>query len=263
MVAALVQMRSWDRALRNVERAQERTLARLLSHACHTEFGRAHGFDRIRDYADFARRVPVGDYDSFSPHIDRMRAGERNVLVPGARSLLRQLVGQLEPGQAEVPAHHGSSDPASAARRDRRGDALPSQVARRRPLLGLHPGPLSSDDHEGRRADARDVEPGAHGDEDALAHPSRLPARSRRANHRQLREEARRHRRAVPRFRRQGCRRDDVLVHAPVREGARGGEGSRARRPERRCDLAQPSCAVRRRRRRRAVPACDPPARRA
>ena len=82
MVAALVQMRSWDRALRNVERAQERTLTRLLSHARHTEFGRAHGFDRIRDYADFARRVPLGDYDSFSPHIDRMRAGERNVLVP-------------------------------------------------------------------------------------------------------------------------------------------------------------------------------------
>jgi hypothetical protein len=61
---------------------QEDTLAELLRHARNTEFGRAHAFDRIRGSADFAMRVPLGDYDSFSPSIERMRAGERNVLVP-------------------------------------------------------------------------------------------------------------------------------------------------------------------------------------
>jgi hypothetical protein len=80
--AAAIQVALWDRALRHVRRVQEETLTDLLHRARGTEFGRAHGFDRIRGYDDYARRVPIGDYDSFSPFIDRMRAGEKNLLVP-------------------------------------------------------------------------------------------------------------------------------------------------------------------------------------
>src|SRR5579859_6696718 len=79
---AAFQVAAWDRALRNVRRVQEETLAELLAHAKDTQFGRAHRFDQIRGHDDFVRRVPVGDYDSFSPFIDRMRAGERGLLVP-------------------------------------------------------------------------------------------------------------------------------------------------------------------------------------
>lgn len=80
-VSAL-QVARWDRALRFVQQTQERVLLDIVEHAKTTEFGRVHGFAGIRGYADFAERVPVGDYDSFSPHIDRMRQGERNLLVP-------------------------------------------------------------------------------------------------------------------------------------------------------------------------------------
>jgi hypothetical protein len=73
---------AWDRALSHLRATQERTLSRLLDHAKMTEFGLAHGFAHLRGYDDFARQIPVGDYDSFSPYIDRMRAGERNLLVP-------------------------------------------------------------------------------------------------------------------------------------------------------------------------------------
>src|ERR1700730_8197132 len=67
---ARAQIAAWDRALGNVRRAQEKTLAALLDHAKETQVGRAHDFARIRGYDDFARRVPIGDYDSFSPYID-------------------------------------------------------------------------------------------------------------------------------------------------------------------------------------------------
>ncbi|MDP9000686.1 MAG: GH3 auxin-responsive promoter family protein, partial [Myxococcota bacterium] len=79
---ARVQVAAWDRALRNVRRAQEKTLTSVLEHAKETDFGRAHRFGHLRGYDDFARHVPVGDYDSFAPYIDRMRAGERNLLIP-------------------------------------------------------------------------------------------------------------------------------------------------------------------------------------
>jgi len=80
--ASSVFVSAWDRALRDVRRVQERQLLALLDHAKDTEFGRAHGFASIRTYDEFVRRVPIGDYDAFSPYIDRMRAGERNLLVP-------------------------------------------------------------------------------------------------------------------------------------------------------------------------------------
>jgi hypothetical protein len=77
-----VQVAAWDRALGDVRRVQEQQLLSLVQHAKDTAFGRAHGFSSIRGYDDFARQVPIGDYDSHSPFIDRMRQGEQNLLVP-------------------------------------------------------------------------------------------------------------------------------------------------------------------------------------
>jgi hypothetical protein len=79
---ARVQVAAWDRALRRIQDVQEQTLTILLDHAKRTEFGRAHDFAGVRSYDDFARRVPVGNYDSFASTIERMRKGERNLLVP-------------------------------------------------------------------------------------------------------------------------------------------------------------------------------------
>jgi hypothetical protein len=80
--ASSVKVAAWDRALRNVREVQEEQLLSLIEWAKDTEFGRAHGFAGISSYKDFVRRVPVGDYDSHAPFIERMRTGERNVLVP-------------------------------------------------------------------------------------------------------------------------------------------------------------------------------------
>jgi hypothetical protein len=77
-----VQVALWDRALRRVEETQQKALRQIVRHAADTEFGRKHDFDRIRSYDDYAKRVPVGDYDAFSPYIERMRKGERNLIVP-------------------------------------------------------------------------------------------------------------------------------------------------------------------------------------
>ena len=79
---AHLQVRRWDRALRNVEAVQRATLTALLAHSSGTEVGKRWGFAGVRDYEQFAARVAVSDYDTYSPFIDRMRAGENNLLVP-------------------------------------------------------------------------------------------------------------------------------------------------------------------------------------
>lgn len=79
---AQVRVAMWDRALRRLRHTQESTLLRFVRHAEATEYGKRYGFSTIRRYEDYRSRVPVGDYDSFSPSIERMRKGERGVLVP-------------------------------------------------------------------------------------------------------------------------------------------------------------------------------------
>ena len=82
LAAARVQVALWDRAMRHVEEHQVRALRNLVRHAAGTEFGRRHSFAHIRDHESYARNVPIGDYDSHSPYIERMRKGERGLLVP-------------------------------------------------------------------------------------------------------------------------------------------------------------------------------------
>lgn len=81
-MTAEVRVALWDRALRRLRDSQEQQLLSFVRHAEGTEYGKRYGFSTIRRYEDYAARVPVGDYDSFSPYIERMRAGEANVLVP-------------------------------------------------------------------------------------------------------------------------------------------------------------------------------------
>ncbi|MBS1152769.1 MAG: putative auxin-regulated protein [Myxococcaceae bacterium] len=84
--AAKVRVLQWNRIAASPSRLQKVQEQTLLAHvrACApTEFGRAHHFDTIRSYADYAERVPLRIYADFEPYLERMRKGERNILYPG------------------------------------------------------------------------------------------------------------------------------------------------------------------------------------
>jgi len=68
-------------SLRFPQAAQERKLRAYLEGNTNTAFGKAHCFDTIRTYEEFARRVPLADYESLEPWIARIRRGEVNVLT--------------------------------------------------------------------------------------------------------------------------------------------------------------------------------------
>lgn len=91
----------WDRALRRVRETQEKQLLAFVQESAGTEYGKRYGFSTIRSYEDYRSRVPVGDYDSFSPYIERMRKGERDVLVPELIKYFGNSSGSSSKGKAK------------------------------------------------------------------------------------------------------------------------------------------------------------------
>ncbi len=62
---------------------QERVFKELLRVAKHTTFGKDHDFATIRSHADFVKKVPIRDYEALRPYVEKVVAGEHNVLWPG------------------------------------------------------------------------------------------------------------------------------------------------------------------------------------
>jgi len=48
-----------------------------------TEYGKQFGFGDIRSYKDFSKNVPLSDYESLMPFIERTMKGEQDLLWPG------------------------------------------------------------------------------------------------------------------------------------------------------------------------------------
>ncbi|NJW53574.1 GH3 auxin-responsive promoter family protein [Salinimicrobium oceani] len=57
-------------------------LKKLITKAKHTEVGKRYDFESINSYEDFARRVPLQQYEDFEPQIERSRRGENNIFWP-------------------------------------------------------------------------------------------------------------------------------------------------------------------------------------
>lgn len=62
---------------------QSAQLNMLVTKALHTFVGKQFDFASIHSYNDFASRIPVSDYESYSHYIERMTKGEANVCWPG------------------------------------------------------------------------------------------------------------------------------------------------------------------------------------
>ena len=73
--------RSFEAATRDPARAQEEVLSGLLAHNADTAYGREHGFSRIASAAEYARAVPIADYEAFRPLLKRIIGGEKRVLT--------------------------------------------------------------------------------------------------------------------------------------------------------------------------------------
>ena len=69
--------------IRNPLLAQQKTFDFLIQKAKSTDFGREHGFNKIKDYKDFQASVPIRDYEGHRVYVDKMLEGAISVLWPG------------------------------------------------------------------------------------------------------------------------------------------------------------------------------------
>ncbi len=59
---------------------QQEVLNFLVSHSKDTEWGKKYNYDQISSYKDFQKTVPLTDYSTLKPFVDRMLNNEQNLL---------------------------------------------------------------------------------------------------------------------------------------------------------------------------------------
>ena len=55
----------------------------LIKVGAKTMFGKEHGFEGIKTMEDFARLVPIREYEQFKPYIEKIKEGKHNILWKG------------------------------------------------------------------------------------------------------------------------------------------------------------------------------------
>jgi len=82
---------------------QNESLKFLVDNAKETIFGQANKFNSIRSIKSFQDRVPLSNYDSLKPYIDRELKGEESVLWPGKTNWFAKSSGTTSSRQKLLP----------------------------------------------------------------------------------------------------------------------------------------------------------------
>lgn len=75
-------LRELDRYTDQAGELQQNVLDRLLKTAAYTEWGKKYEYKSISNYEEFKSRVPVQTYEEIKSYVERLRAGEQNLLWP-------------------------------------------------------------------------------------------------------------------------------------------------------------------------------------
>ena len=63
--------------------SQKEVLTRLIARSRETVWGKQHGYASIATHGQFCSNVPIQTYEEMIPWVERLRAGEENLLWPG------------------------------------------------------------------------------------------------------------------------------------------------------------------------------------
>ncbi|MDJ0730780.1 MAG: GH3 auxin-responsive promoter family protein [Crocosphaera sp.] len=86
-------MKLWFKDYNNLFQLQEQFLLSLLDYFKETAIGKERGYQSIKTLEQFQERTPIQDYSDIKPYIDRIIAGETNVMSPSPISCWIQTSG--------------------------------------------------------------------------------------------------------------------------------------------------------------------------
>jgi phenylacetate-coenzyme A ligase PaaK-like adenylate-forming protein len=69
--------------VQNPIETQRKVFQNLIASADGTQFGKDHHFSKIKSFEDFAKQVPIRDYEELRPYVDRVVKGEEDILWKG------------------------------------------------------------------------------------------------------------------------------------------------------------------------------------
>ncbi|MDJ0810120.1 MAG: GH3 auxin-responsive promoter family protein, partial [Desulfobacterales bacterium] len=83
----------FEAATQNPQQVQEEKLLDMVRKNAGTDYGRRHGFDRIKSVKDYQTQVPVVTYDDIKSDMDRLVSGESNIFTAEAPIMFAQTSG--------------------------------------------------------------------------------------------------------------------------------------------------------------------------
>lgn len=89
---------------------QERLFSNLIAKARNTAFGRDHHLHEVATHAEFIQAVPIRDYEGLRPYVERIIAGESDVLWPGRPTYFAKTSGTTS-GVKYIPMTRESTPP--------------------------------------------------------------------------------------------------------------------------------------------------------
>ena len=89
---------------------QNESLRKLISLAKDTEWGKLHDYKNINNHEQFKNNVPIQDYETLKPFIDRGRRGEQNILWHSEIKLFAKSSGTTNDKSKYIPVSIESLD---------------------------------------------------------------------------------------------------------------------------------------------------------
>ena len=99
-----------DNFVHNPIDTQRQVFNKLIGSAQFTEYGKKYGFDKIHRMAEFKKHVPINDYDTLKPYIERILEGEQNLLWPSPINWFAKSSGTTSDKSKFIPISKESLD---------------------------------------------------------------------------------------------------------------------------------------------------------
>ena len=99
-----------DNFMLNPIDTQQQVFNALIGTAQFTEYGKKYGFENISSIAEYQKAVPINDYESLKPCIQRILEGEQNILWPSTISWFAKSSGTTSDKSKFIPISKESLD---------------------------------------------------------------------------------------------------------------------------------------------------------